>query len=351
MLLGANGRIGRLIAGELAGSGQIVIAGRDRTALEAMSRTLDLAVAVTDLKGLAGILHPGDVLINAVGPYDLLGDGILSCAIRSGVTYLDLAAEPAFLDRVYRVHGPEAALHGVTVVPAAGYEHVPGHMVSHEALLAVGADAASVEVAYLSEGGPDAGGPDGRRSLVRSLSQETTTFHRGRLIRENVGARRSSFSVGGGRHPTVSRGGAEVWTLSRHHPRLASVDVHTGWFGPLGPAVSLSTRFAGPFRALGGDRVVDHALRALGEGLNGAPSAGASRIVARVRGADGTVIARREAVGAPPYVVAARLVAALADRLARTDLRDLPVGATDPLALLGREGLIEVCGWAGVVMI
>ncbi len=351
VVLGATGRTGRLIAEEMAGTDQVLLLGRDPMALGELGERLGLATAVTTLEGLGAHLQPGDVLLSAVGPYDLVGDAVVQSAMRAAVTYVDVAGEPAFLDRVYNQHGPEAAILGTTLLPGAGYEHIPGHLVAHEALRAVGDEGRSVEIAYLTDGGLEAGGAGGRRSLVRAMSRPTTTFHRGGLRQENVGARRSSFRAAEVRHHTLSIGGAEVWTLPLHHPRLTSVDVHTGWFGPLGPAVSLSTRFAMPFRVVGGDRVVDQALRVIGDGSSAALSEGTSRVVARVRAADGTVIARREAVGGNAIVVAARLAAATADRLALRDLRDLPTGATDPIAAFGAEGVADLCSWAGMVVI
>jgi hypothetical protein len=354
VVLGATGRTGRLVADELAGVGSVLLAGRDEVALAEVGERTGLPTALVDVTHpgvLAAVLHPGDVLLSLVGPYDLLGDAVVAAAIDANATYVDVAGEPAFLDRVYGVHGPAAALRGVALLPAAGLECLPGHLVAHEALLAVGDDAASVQVAYLTEGGLDSGGAAGRRSLVRAMSHPTTTYHRARLRQEHVGARRSSITAAGRRHHTLSIGGAEVWTLPAHHRSLVSVDVHTGWFGPLGPAVSLSTRFAWPFRAVGADRVVDQALRVIGDGPAGALDEGLSRVVARVRAADGTTVAGREAIGGNPVVLAARLAAAAADRLALADVRDLPTGATDPIAVFGREGLAELCSWAGVVVV
>ena len=350
-MLGATGQVGRLVADELAGSEQVLLLGRDPDVMHDLGDRTGLRGLAVPIDGLGGVLQPGDVLLSLVGPYDMLGDRVVEAAVAANVTYLDVAAEPTFLARVHERHGPAAALRGVTLLPGMGYESATGHLVAHEAVLPVGDAAVSVEVAYLTRLGLDPGGSGARRSLVRRMTQPTMTFHRGRMQSEHVGARRASFTAAGTRHQTVSLGGAEVWSLPRHHRSLSSVDVHTGWFGPLGAAVSLSSRFAGPFRAVGGDRLVDQALRVLGDGPTVLPSEGASRTVARVRSADGTTIARREAVGARPVSVTARVAAAAADRLALTVLRDLPVGATDPLAVFGRDGLAELCGWAGVVII
>lgn len=351
VVLGATGRTGRLVADELSGSSQVVLVGRDGRALEEVGERSGLPTATSTLDDLAWVLQPGDVVLNLIGPFDVLGDHVVEAVVTANATYLDVAAEPAFLARIHQRHGPAAAHRGVTLLPALGYEGATGHLVADGALEPVGESGASVQVAYLTRLGSDPGGAGARRALARRMTQPTVTYHRGRHHPEHVGARRSAFTAAGSRHHTVSLGGAEIWSLPLRHPSLSSVDVHTGWFGPLGPAVSLSTRLAGPFRALGGDRLVDQALRVLGDGPTVLPGAGASRVVARVRSTDGTTIARREAVGGSPTDVTARLAAAAADRLALADLRDLPVGVTDPLAVFGGDGLAELCSWAGVVVL
>ena len=78
---------------------------------------------------------------------------------------------------------------------------------------------------------------------------------------------------------------------------------------------------------------------------------GSSRFVARVRGQNGRVVAEREAAGGNPIVLAARLAAGVVQRLAEADLRDLPTGATDPVAVFGLSELAALAEWAGLVAV
>lgn len=349
VLFGPTGRTGRVIAGELAGRSGLLLAGRDRVALEAMGQQLDLPVRLANTADLGGVLLPGDVLLSCVGPYDEVGRGVVATAIRCAATYIDVSGEPAFLRHLHHAAGPAAAAAGVTLVPSVGYEYLPGQLLAEQVVRRAGGAADRVEVAYLAEGGLDAASASGRRSLVRALTRPTTGFHRGRHRQEPVGARRGRFVADGRRWSTISLGGAEVWSVPARHPGVRSVDVHTGWFGGLGPLVGVATRAAGPARRIGVDRVLDAAVAVMGDGDPAGLSVGTSRFVARARGRDGLVIARAEAVGGNPIVLAGRLAAGVASAVADLDLRTLPVGVTDPVTVLGRRPLGELAEWAGLI--
>ncbi len=338
-----------MVSRELAGEGRLLLVGRSPESLGALGRELDCPVQVARLEELGGVLEPGDVVVSTVGPYDLVGDQVVTAAIASACTYVDVTGEPRFLERIYDDHGPEAGRHGVMLLPAAGYEFVPGHLLAHRAATAARGDARTVEIAYLADGGLQAGSASGRRSLVRAMTRSTRTFRDGMVRREPVGERRSSFRTTAGRRSTVSIGGAEVWTLRQHFPELTAIDVHSGWFGPLGPAVTVGGQLTRPLRLVRGDWVLDRALALLGDGPEEGLAEGTSRFVARCRDERGRVITRREAVAGNAIVLAARLAAATADRLAQRDLRDLPTGATDPIGVFGIDGLAEICAWAGLV--
>ena len=349
VVLGATGLTGRLVAAELAGRDGVLLAGRRPDALRDLGRATALPVRTCTLLGLPGILVPGDVLLSCVGPYDVHGGPVVEAAIAAGATYLDVNGEPRFLASLHRDHDEAARLAGVTLLPSVGYEYLPGVLLGDQVARAAGRDGVAVEVAYLAEGGLEAGSAGGRRSLVRALTRPTTTFADGRLREEPVAARRDRFLAGGRSHSTVSLGGAEAWALPGRHPHLRHVDVHTGWFGPLGPAVSVVTRLSGPARMLALDRVLDQAVAVLGDGPAEGLQGGVSRFVARVRDAGGVLLARREAVAGNPIRLAARLAAGCAEAVADMALADLPAGVVDPVTVLGPDGAADVAQWAGLV--
>lgn len=350
VLVGSTGRTGRLVAAELEGRSPVLLVGRDTDALRSLAASTGHDWVAAGLSDLGGVLVPGDVVLTCAGPYDAIGDEVVRAAITVGATYLDVSGEPAFLARVYGEHASAAARAGVCLLPAVGYEYLPGHLVAGAALDVAGPSASRVEIAYLADGGLEAGSAGGRASLLRALGRPTVTYRGGHHVQERIGARTGTFTAGGRRRRTASLGGAEVWTLPRRQPRLRGVDVHTGWFGPASPAVGVAARLASVARTLGVDHIVDAGIGALGDGPEAALQQGTSRFVARVRDRHGTLLARREAVGGNPIMLAGRLAAATASRLAEIDLRELPPGASDPLSVLGSDGLERVSGWAGLVL-
>ena len=349
VVVGATGRTGRLVAEELAGRPHVLLIARRADALATLGRTTDLPVRCADLDGLGGVLVPGDIVLSCVGPHDVVGDRVVDAAVHVGATYMDVTGEPAFLARLHADHGPRAASSGASLLPAVGYEYLPGLLLSELALDAAGPAARRVEVAYLVDGGLDAGSATARRSLVRALTRPTTTFRRGAHHAETVAARRGEFRAGGQLHTTVSLGGLEVWALPTRHPDLDRVDVHTGWFGAAAPLLQLGTLLSSPARMLGVDRLMDGAVAILGDGDDEGLSTGTSRFVVRVRDEGGGVLAREEAVAGNAIVLAARLAAATADALAERPLGDVPTGATDPVAALGLQAVGRLAEWAGLV--
>lgn len=363
MVTDASSPTGRLIAEELTSTPLVLLTGSDEAALSQIERTTGLQTILCDADGLGAMLRDGDVLLSthtaAVNECT-----VLAVAVASNATYLGLAVDDGFLRHVFTTVHRQAALRRTTLLPSVGYRSLVGHMVADQALDAAGPEGRILEVAYLVLDGQ--GEHDGVRrglpglanlgavatTLREAVGHRVTTYRNRHLELEPVGTRMTTFVTGGRRHRTVSVGGAEIWTLPGLHPELHSVDVHSGSFGRIGPVVSLGQRLAWPIRTMGVDRLVEHAVRT----VVGAPVAeprerGALRVVARVADIDGQVVAQREAVGSTPRVVGARLAAACADAMARTDVRHLPVGATDPLSVFGREGLTAICNWAGVVLV
>lgn len=208
---------------ELSGRDRVLLVGRHPSALAEVGTATGLPVAVDELDGLAAVLTPGDVLLSTVGPFDLLGDQVVGAALGSAVTYVDICAEPTFLDRLHRAHGPQAATYGITLLPAVGLRSMAGHLVADAALREAGDGAAAVTITYLDQIGPEpigigplkvadprslvrlrSGSEAGRRSQARVLSAPTWSVRRGRLHREPVGARLSGVLDGA---PTTSVGG------------------------------------------------------------------------------------------------------------------------------------------------
>ena len=143
ILYGASGYTGALVAEALAqalaGSGRRwALAGRHLEKLERVRSQLFLP-AVGDMPdllhadshdepSLQALARRCRVLVNTVGPYAELGDGLIRACIGHGCHYLDLCAEPAHVDHVRR-HWHQLALKKKTcVLPCCGFESVPADL-------------------------------------------------------------------------------------------------------------------------------------------------------------------------------------------------------------------------------
>ena len=139
VLLGATGFTGTLTAYHLATasppSSSLAIAGRSGAKLEALRAQLLRIRGGTDVRVLvADVLDPGAigelarstrVLVNAVGPYTTLGDGVVAACAEAGTDYLDLAAEERFVESCRRRHHDRAIEAGARILHGCGFQAIP----------------------------------------------------------------------------------------------------------------------------------------------------------------------------------------------------------------------------------
>ena len=76
---------------------------------------------------------------------------MLEAAIEAGVPYADTAAEQAWVHRVFARYGPLAAERGVALVPAAGFDFLPGDLACALAADGLG-PLRALDVAYAVDG-------------------------------------------------------------------------------------------------------------------------------------------------------------------------------------------------------
>src|SRR3954468_23642297 len=164
VLFGATGYTGRLTAESLVRAGaRPVLAGRSRGRLQELAeklsgsgQALDVATAdVKDPRSVAALLEPGDVLISTVGPFLQLGEPAVQAALAAKASYLDSTGEPPFVRTVFQKYGPHAADGGAGLLPAFGYDYVPGNLAAGLALEQAGGattDATRVDVGYFTTG-------------------------------------------------------------------------------------------------------------------------------------------------------------------------------------------------------
>ena len=371
VLFGATGYTGRLTAEAMAAAGvRPVLAGRDRARLEALATRLgDLPVAEADTArpdSVRDLVGPGDVLVSTVGPFLTRGEPAVRAAVDAGATYLDATGEPPFLRRVFEEHGPRAAGR-CALIPAFGYDFVPGNLAGALALAAAGEPlalpgagpppgpgagrVARVTVGYFVTGG--GGFSSGTAASGAGLMLEPGFAWRGgELRRERLARRVRAFPIGGRDWLGVTYGGSEHLALPRIAPGLREVEVYLGWFGRRSRGLQVLSAVGAPLARVPGARGLARAATGrlgtkTGQGPDAdARRAGGSLIVAVASDAGGQELAQVRLRGPDPYTLTARLLTWGAQRAAASGV--LGTGALGPVDAFGLEALQQGAATAGL---
>jgi len=125
-VFGAYGHTGRFVAAEVRRRGWTsVLAGRNRGKLLAEAEGhsgIDVRVAnVEDPVSLEAAISGSSAVINCAGPFLDTAVPIIEAAIRSGVHYLDVAAEQAAVLGVFERYGADQPANGVVIAPAMAF--------------------------------------------------------------------------------------------------------------------------------------------------------------------------------------------------------------------------------------
>jgi short subunit dehydrogenase-like uncharacterized protein len=132
---GATGYTGRLVVAELAKAGvKFIVSGRSRDKLEALRSELALdaptkAVGIDDPDSLRDLLDECAAVIDCAGPFVRYGEPVLAAAVQTGTHYLDTTGEQPYIRMAFERYGPGAARAGAAVIPAMGFDFVPGDMI------------------------------------------------------------------------------------------------------------------------------------------------------------------------------------------------------------------------------
>lgn len=240
VLFGATGYTGRLVARSLVRSGaRPVLAGRSPDRLVSLADELGgLETLVADAQqpdgSVRGALEPGDVLLTTVGPFLRYGEPALHAAVNAGAHYVDSTGEPPFIRRVFEEFGPRAQDRSV-LLPALGYDFVPGNLAGALAVDEAGAAAVRVDIGYFIGSGSEEGPAMSRgtaASVAGVLLERGFAWREGHLKEVRSADRVRSFPVDGSELDAISIGGSEHLSLPRVFPQLVEVNVQLGWFGP-----------------------------------------------------------------------------------------------------------------------
>ena len=312
-LLGATGYTGRLVAAELArGTRPYRLGARDVRRLAEVPRAAhgeSTVVNANDAAALDAFLAGVEVLINTVGPFSELGLPVVEAAVRNGVAYVDSTGEPAFMADVYTRFADAP----VAIVPACGFDYIPGDLAAAIAARDLGGPCERIGVHYET----NAALPS--RGTVRSAL--------GVLGRSDVSQLKSRrLSLPEGSRDAIEWPGGERVTVPRHVPG-AEVSVTMIVSGILLPGWQLGAAAMATLAP---------ALRPLANFLPEGPppvlrTAARYRVYAEASGPAGRTLVLCE--GSDPYGMTAKLLVAAAARINGNGAM-APAQALEPAAFL-----------------
>jgi short subunit dehydrogenase-like uncharacterized protein len=359
VLFGATGYTGDLTARAMVRRGvRPVLAGRNADRLRALADELGgLDTLVADVKrpeSVRALVERGDVLLTTVGPFTYWGEPAVRAAVAAGAHYLDAAGEPKFIRDVFERHGPAAEAAGCALVPASGYDWIPGNLAAAIALGEAGDDAASVEIGYFApgRGGATSVSAGTRATLTATALEPAFAWRAGRLATVPSGSRWRTFELPSGRAEAISVGSTEHFTLPRLRPGLRDVGVYIGWMRAasrpsqaLMLGTSLATTVPGVKAGLLGVAEI------VARGASGGPGPEArahtrSLVVAEVRDRSGAPLGEVRLEGINPYELSAGLLAWGAQAAAEGGLQG--TGALGPVEAWGLEVLEAAAAEAGM---
>lgn len=373
VLLGATGYTGRLTADAMVRAGLApVLVGRrhdavtrlaDRLAPLAPSPAAEPSIAVADVTDPASVRRllssRSDVLISTVGPFTSLGAAAVDAAVDAGAAYLDSTGESGFIRHVIEVDGPRATRTGARLIPAFGYDYVPGNLAAAIALRRcrdAGRPAARVDVGYFVDGsfGISSGT---RASATEVLLAPSFAFRGGHLVDRRPGAGGTrEFDLGRGRQwKGMAMAGSEHLTVPALDGAVTDVGVWLGWAGRWTAPASVAGSALGAVASIPGlgsglrRGVSRRAAKVTGSGPDAAARAGARTVVqADATDAVGRPLASVRVEGPSPYDLTADL---LAWGAAMAATHEIAPGAHGPVAAFGLDELERGCADMGLIAV
>lgn len=337
-VLGATGYTGRLVLDEARRAGLPVrLVGRRRVALDELAEAGE-EVRIADARdegALRDAFQGAGVVASCAGPFLELGFAPVEAAIAAGAHYLDTSGEQEFVRRVHERFAAAARDAGVAVIPAFGFDYVPGDLAARLAAEQVEGELDEIVVAYSVKGVGTSKGT--RRTMAALMEQEQVAWQDGRIVPSRFGATTRRVRFPFGEKTVVEWAGTEPITVPRHtavrnvrsYLRAPAVAAQTGRLAKLvAPLLRLTTQ-VGPEGPRESGRhtsrfvVLAEARGPAGSGravLSGSDPYGLTALLL-VRGAQALIAgeARGSGVLAPAEAFDARTLAGRLDPLLRVE--------------------------------
>lgn len=211
-ILGVTGYTGRLVLAEARRAGlEVRLVGRRREALEELAEPgEDVRVAdARDGSALRAAFEGASVVASCAGPFLELGLAPVEAAVAAGAHYLDTTGEQAFVRLVH-----ERIQARTVVLPAFGFDYVPGDLAARLAAEQVDGPLDEVVVGYSVTGMATSRGT--RATVGAIMGQEQVAYADGRLVPSRFGATTRTLRFPFGEKTCVEWGGTEPLTVPRH---------------------------------------------------------------------------------------------------------------------------------------
>ncbi|MGH2906390.1 MAG: saccharopine dehydrogenase family protein [Solirubrobacterales bacterium] len=337
LVFGATGYTGRMVVQDLVARGVPVrIAGRSQERLERLASKHDglewVVADVEDPESVARAAAGSDVLVTTVGPYTWWGHVAADAALEHGIPYIDVTGEPGWLSKVFNEYGPRAEQAGVAMLPAIGYDYVPGNLAGALALEAAGGVARSIDIGYFLTGRNPRTEQSFSKGTLQSLEASSDAmqfaFQHGEIVEERGARRKIEFQLEDRAATAVSIGSTEHYWLPALYPELRDVNAGLGWFEP-------------------GSTPADEPATSDEGGPNEDARAQArTNVIAVARDSEGAEISRVRLDGPNPYDLTGGIVGWTAQAAVAGELKGS--GALGPVAAFGLERLRAACDEIGL---
>ncbi len=338
MIYGANGYSGELIAREAARRGmKPVLAGRNRTTIEALASELGLSARVfgLDVPQLDGV----KLVLHCAGPFIHTSRPMVDACLSAGAHYLDITGEIAVFEEIF-ARDDEAKRRGVTLLPGVGFDVVPTDCLAatlHGAL----PDASELWLAFQMRGGSVSRGT--LKTMIEGIGDGGAIRRDGAIVRvpHAFDAREIAFASGPRMAVTIPWGDiATAWRTTG----IPNIRVYSAQ----SPRAIARTRRLARLAPLLALKPVKRMLQSLASRRTGpdeaARSSGRIDLWGMVRNAAGSEVTRTLST---PEGYRFTMLSALAS--VERVLTDTRPGAWTPAALFGGQFVTTIDGVEGPV--
>lgn len=220
VVYGATGYTGTLVAHELRRRGlDMLLAGRSAEKLARLADELGgaptRAVALDDAAGLRALLADAASVISCAGPFVRYGEPLARAAVETGTHYVDTTGEQPYMQLLQERYDDQARAGGAALVPAMGFDYVPGDLLAH--LTAQGVEPLrELVLAYAPQGMQPTRGT--LRSALGMLAAKSVVYRDGDWRPAPLRPTRASFPFPApvGSQPVTYYPSGEALTVPRH---------------------------------------------------------------------------------------------------------------------------------------